>query len=730
MIEVELSNGTVLEFPDGMSQDQIKSAIDKNFGSGKPQGQENIIGTTEDGGRIMRADDGTLSFASPAFSTNDQEAIQRVMAGDKFSAIAQERLDDQRIAENPVAARGQEFIKGLPFVGEFADEAVGAVSPEAGENMRRTSDAMQRRHPRQTAALNIAGGVAGSVPLIAGGAAVAVRAPGMIGKTAAAGSLGATGGAIEGAVSGFGSGEDMESRQKASANRAMIGAGLGGLVGAAAPLVGTGARALVRRIKGVDFRAIADEFGIDPKTARAIKGFLVNDDLDAAARRISEIGDDAMLADAGIGTAQALDTAMASGGRALKVGRENIEARAQQAGGRLNKQLDNILGISSGIKNAAKAISKKSAPARQAAFDRVYASPIDYSSAAGRNVESVLDRIPPETMQAAVKEANAEMISKSLRNEQIIAKIGDDGAVTFESMPNARQLDMLKRKLGEIAESQKDEFGRLTGAGIRSSRLAGELRDALTDAVPSYRTALKLGGDKIAEDNALRMGRDMLTRRVKLEDVRAAMKGAPKDVKEAAKRGLREGIEETLSNVRRTITDPNTDAREAMQLVKEVSSRANLSKLRMVLGKNGADLLLSELDKATAALELRALVSTNSKTAVRQFGQAAVDEATGPGVTGTLARGEPIEAAKQAVQALTGATDASSVAQREQIFGQIAEVLTQTRGKDAERAIQVVQRALQGQPMKDAEAEFLIRVVGVPTFSAIHQSGQQLLESR
>ena len=74
-MEVELSNGTILEFPDGMSQDQIKEAIDRNFGSQQPQ--ENVVATTDDGGRFIKGDDGLLSFASPAFSTNDQETIKR-----------------------------------------------------------------------------------------------------------------------------------------------------------------------------------------------------------------------------------------------------------------------------------------------------------------------------------------------------------------------------------------------------------------------------------------------------------------------------------------------------------------------------------------------------------------------------------------------------------------------------------------------------------------------------
>lgn len=716
MIEVELSNGTILEFPDGMSDDQIKEAIDRNFGSKQP----------------AKPAEETNSAPPPNADIPDGMVFDPNTGGYVDTALQAQRAGQQ---QGPLAS----FIAGAPFVGEYFDEAVGQVdgfisgrNPEiATEQARQSRKQFEESNPKTAMGLEVAGGILGSLPLIRGGAGLAGRAPGLLGKSAAAGGLAAVGGALEGAVSGFGRGEDAKERKVEAAEGATVGGALGGVLGAAAPIFGAGARSAINRIKKIDFRVIADEFGVDPKTARVIKGFLANDDLDAAARKIAEIGDDAMLADAGLGTGQALDTAMSSGGEALRIGRQNIEKRAAEAGGRLSKQLDNILGVSGGIKSAAREISKKTAPARKRAFDKVYETPIDYASSAGRKIEDVLNRVPPKTLKKAIDEANEQMIVDGASNQQIIARIADDGSVAFDNMPNSMQVDMVKRALNDIARSETDEFGRsMSAAGIRASKLAGDLRDALSEAVPSYRTALKLGGDKIAQDNALRMGKGLLSKGVDLEDVREIMRDAPKDVREAAKRGLREGIENTLSNVRRTISDPNTDAREAMQLVKELSSRANKAKLNMVLGKNGADLLLSEMDKATTALELRAVVSANSKTAVRQFGQEAVEEATAPGVAGTLQRGEPVEAAKQVIQGLTGATDARSVAQREKVFGEIARVLTETRGKDAERALRIIQNATAGQPLRDAQINAIVRAGGAPLLSAIHQSGMQLLENR
>ena len=53
------------------------------------------------------------------------------MNGATVADTFQSDLDRERIAKNPVAARVQEFNQGAPIVGEWLDEAVGLVSPEA-----------------------------------------------------------------------------------------------------------------------------------------------------------------------------------------------------------------------------------------------------------------------------------------------------------------------------------------------------------------------------------------------------------------------------------------------------------------------------------------------------------------------------------------------------------------------------------------------------------------------
>jgi hypothetical protein len=685
--------------------------------------------------------------AMPAVQTPDgrstapgtsQDMADNVPPGMVFDERTGGYVDTALAAERMGPAQGASasFIAGAPFVGEYADEAMGrfdaAVSgrnPEiAQETMRQSRGQFQESNPGLALTAEIAGGVTGSLPLIAAAAPVVGVGSGLLQRAAIAGGIGAVAGGTEGAIQGYGAGTTPETRSAEAWQRGLIGAAAGGVLGAAAPLVGAGARAVTQRVRGIDVKAIADEFGVDRRTAAVIRGFLANDDLDAAAARLAQVGDDAMLADAGIGTAQALDTAMASGGRALRTGREAVETRASAASQRMAQTLDDVLGAPEGINTAARNIAQRTSAARSAAYDAAYRRPIDYAADAGRKVEGVLQRIPSRQLNAAVQEANEAMQEAGMRNMQIMAQIAPDGSVTFREMPNVQQLDFIKRALGDIAQRETDDFGRLTAAGLRSQRLASDLRDALGEAVPAYSRALRLGGDKIAEDNALRLGKDLLTRNVTVEQAAKAMRGASAEAKIAARQGLREGIETTLSNVRRTITDPNVDTREAMTLIKDMSSRANIAKLRTVLGKDEAERLFAEIDRTAAALELRALVATNSKTAVRQAGMEAVNDATAPGITGTLAQGRPVEAAQKALQELTGATDAAGAARREDVFGQIATALTQKRGQEAVDALNVVRAAMAGQPLRDQDAARIVKAVGVPLLSSLYQSGTRATE--
>jgi len=697
-----------------------------------------VIATTRDGGRVLEAPDGTRSFTSPGFATSDPARIEQIMEGAKPVDLVQGDLDRERIAANPIAARVQEFNQGVPLVGEWLDEAVGVVAPQAAQNMRATSDAMERQNPVESAALNLAGGVAAVAPLAVAGAGQGAanfigRAGSNLGRVGRTMLAGGAAGAIEGGAS-F-AGRDDENRLSGLGTGAAVGGALGAVLAPFADALGTGVASLAKRFKKLDVTEISEQFGIDAAAARTVREALLNDDLDAAAARLGQLGDDAMLADAGPATGALLDAASKTGGEALATTRSAVEDRAQQFGARLTGRLDNILGAQSqGLRASARDIAQSTSAARTAAYNAAYRAPIDYADDVGRNIEGVLRRIPSRTLNSAVQEANEAMQEAGLRNMQIMAQIADDGSVTFREMPNVQQLDYIKRALGDISQRETDDFGRLTAAGLRSQRLARDLRDAVGEAVPQYRTALKLGGDKLQQDQALDLGRRLLSPATKVEDVSdfiRSNRGMSREAREAAAQGLRENIETALGNVRRTITDPNTDAREAMQLVKDMSSRNNIAKVRMILGQEKADALISELDKQAAALALRGVVARGSDTAIRQSIQRQVTDETTPGVVrrtlGNL--GSPLDAGREITQTIAGIDPRSMNAAERAQFAQIARALTDIRGQEAQRALVAVRRALAGQPLKDGEAQLIGRAVAAGSFEGSRQGLTRPLES-
>lgn len=717
------------------------------FAQPKEEGPKPIA-TTQDGGEVFRMADGSLSFRSPGYATTDQNAIARIMEGATPIQEAQRTTDELTIAQNPVAARVQEFNQGAPFVGEWLDEAVGMVSPRAGQAMRQTSDAMERQNPGQSAALNIGGGIAYTLPAIVAGAGTnaanwVAQAPTRVGQAIRGLAAAAPAGAAEGAATFSGRAESGERVQQAGVG-AVIGGGIAGVLGAFAPALGEGVASLARRIKKLDVTTIANEFGLSPEAARVVRRYLMSDDLDAASRVLARGGDDAMLANSGPATRTALDAAASTGGEALSIARSRVGDAVNAGGQRLLGAIDDILGTAEGgLKGATRQIAQRTAGIRQQAYDRAFSIPISYADEAGRNIESVIARIPPRTVQSAIQEANDAMRAAGVQNQQILAEIGADGAVVFREMPNVRQLDELKKALQTIAADATDKMtGKITGEGLRAKNLARDLSEAIAGAVPQYRTAVKLGGDKIAEQNALELGRRLLSETTTVEDVRMlAREGMSDEAKAALRRGLRENLDAIMGRARTTIADLESGAMdfdtgvnaaaESVAAIRNLLTRNNMTKTRMALGTD-TKRLFEELERMADVLVLRTGVAKGSQTAIRSAGQQQMADETSPGVVRRVAGnlGNPLEAAREVSQAAVG-IDARTISdQQAKYYAEIADALTRIRGPEAQRALQAVRAAIAGQPMKDADAALIGRLVSGSAAASAYQGLQQPLLPR
>lgn len=722
-IEVELPDGTIAEFPDGTPQDVIKGALAKRFprpaqgeaggakvNNVKPEGPRGPDGMTV-AERLAAAKAGTLAI------TPERAAEQA-----RFDSLGKSSMD-----QGALGAFAGNLAQGLTF--GFADEIAGALGgPTEALRAKRGMD--EANFPKATMGGDIAGSVAGAA--VTTGLALpklaAIAPTSMAGKIGLGAGIGATVGAGEGALSGAGYADGQNVGAEALKG-GLIGAGIGGAVGGLAPVAAAWVKNLAQWAKGYDTKIIAKTLGVDKKTAAMLKSSLSGDDPAKALEAINRAGPDAMLADAGPGTKQLLDAAMQSSGSASRVAGDAIEKRAAKAATRINNIFDNLLGkADDGIKSAARGIAQRTSSARSAAYERAFAKPIDYASDAGRNVERVVKRVPRDMLAGAIKKANDAMQMDERTAKQIMASIADDGTVTFTKPLDLFQLNELKIQIGNLAREAVDNFGRPTGEGIKLKKLAGDLAGALGEAVPEYRAAVKLGGDKIAEDQALELGRKMLMPSTTREVVAEGLQGASVDARAAAKRGVRIAIDEAMANVRAVISDPNVDAREALKILSDMSSRAAKQKVKMLLGADKAAALAEAVDEARAHLELRSAVARNSATASRLATQDTAKRIVGDTILDAARDGEPINFAKRIVQTLTGGSEARKTEALNSLYTEVAKALTGPRGQEAKAAMAVIEQALKGQPIKTEEAEAIARLVASSGALTAYQSGTRYLE--
>lgn len=588
------------------------------------------------------------------------------------------------------AAFAEGALDGVPILGpalEKAGDYVGShigswisgkpvdqVLAEGQARKKATEDA----HPVASVAGGITGGTMAMAPAVA-------AAPAMFGAGApgAAGLLGQMG---AGAITGAGIGAaDGAVRSGGDLTDAVAGAGLGMLGGAAGPAIGSVAqRGLSALADSRAQSAALRGLGYSRPSADIIMRAAENDGTlgGQGVLNIRAGGPEAMLADAGPNMQGLLDASMQRGGPGVAAARQAIDHRAANAGQSLNVAMDNALGQPQGVQTATNAIRDASAPARQQAYDAAYAQPIDYSSPEGMTLEALMGRVPG----SAISRANNLMRLEGNQSRQILAQIGDDGSVTYQRMPDVRQLDYITRALNDVAQRGDGQgaLGGNTAEGRAYGNLSRAIRGTLRGAVPDYGTALDTAAEPIAQRNAVEFGSTMLRPSVARDVVADTTNGMSAAERQAVAQGVRSHIDENLANVQRTIQDPNVDARQAAAGVKALSSDAVREKLGMIgLDPQASQDMMTALGHAGQAINVRASVAQNSKTFPRLAIKEGVDAATEPGVLGQLAEGKPLDASKRMAQFLMETTPAHRAAQQDHIYGEITHALTGPRGDDA-----------------------------------------------
>lgn len=677
-----------------------------------------VLKTFEDGSQLLMLGDGSFNVVNQqqGWSSTDPEVIAAAQRGESPSQAARVQRAETVIQQDEAGARAGQFVQGLPFVGSYMDELYQTVTGDerGAESRRLQSQAMQTARPGESTALQVAGGVTGGIPLgTISGALGGTRVLSQIaqlprGQRYLSYLLGGAGlGGLEGAIYGYGTGETTDDRQTAAMQGARSGAMTGAVGAVVLPALGealsTGFVNIRQRLMRQDVPNIARELGISEDAAKVIQSTMQQTDADLPTMlaAIDRAGEQGMIADADLAAQVLLDAAAATQGGAAAIVRSAVEGRAREAGQSLESTLESTVaprpvtqaGEMADVQDIAQAISAETRPQRQAAYNEAYQTPIDYTTDAGRRIEATIGRISPTTLRKAMQEANDAMRADGVGQRQIMADIDADGNVTFIEMPNTVQVDYLKRALGQIGQ-ETDNLGRPTAEATRARRFYSEINEALGEAVPAYREATRLGGDKIGRDLALQLGEDALRPNVGVRDVVRGLQGLDEGQRLYARVGLRDAIERTIANVKASIASPDVDINQLRVVLRDLSSESNRAKVKAIIGTENAEKLFRELEKANAALSLRANVERNSATALRQATQEQIAEITQPGAAEALMRGEPLTAAKEVVRAVTGATGEYSQAQKSDIMREIARAMTTARGEAAKSQLRTIYNAV------------------------------------
>lgn len=668
-----------------------------------------IIAETDDG-IVYRSADGMLGFKGADFATTDSEAIKDILSGMPIDRVQKRSRDRMLIEQAPVAARGAAMAKGVPFVGSYADEAVAAMGGErAAESFRDVQGAMQEINPAETAALQIGTGIASTLPLV--GMAPATGGTSMAGQSIRAGLTGGAIGGLEGGIYGYGEGgeEGGPTRGEKATTGALYGTALGTGIGAAVPVASAGIKNLYRLWKDRSVSDLAAKFGISREAAIVVRDALKSDDLDLAAEELRKAGSTSMLADAGPASQNLLDVAVVEGATAERTTRQAIDERASRYRQDLDEVMDDTLGSPIGIESVKEEARLATKGERKDLYQEAYDTPIDYSQDRGLQIEKIVNtRVP----KSAIQKANDMMRIDGYESKQILANIAEDGTVTFERLPDMVQLDYITRAMNDQADKLKaGAMGGTSKEAASLQNLSRELRDLMRTEVKSYDQALKTSEATIKNVQAVDVGRDILKRNVTREDVAQQLIKMKPAQRAKARQGLRQSIEDELANISRVASDANIDARELYALTNKLLSRSAREKMSMLLGPQKSEKLYAEVEKAITALELRAAIARNSATARRLAIKENVQGLTESGAIGFLLEGRPLDAARRLVQAFTGKTDEARVIRQQGIFDEVANLLANTRGRDAEEALRLVRAAINGEAMTDTKAKIVAKTV-------------------
>ncbi len=490
-IHIQAPDGSVIAFPAGMSDDAIKTVMAKHYPA--PTASAAAAPTTPDNAGVMAAYEGQLRHGSDV--AND--AVRSVANGVPFM---------DRIAAGAGALTG--------IGGKFGDYS-GNLAAQRGEDVTLAKDAPGIETPVGKLSADTAGH-------IVGGALVPI---GAIGAAAKGATLGAktlygmlTGGAI-GGVQGLSDTKDLTDVPQAAKNAA-IGTAAGATVGAVVP----GAAKTI----GSGYQKVADLLttripGMSRDAANHLIAGVQADGPAAVQQRLTELGPDAMLADAGPALLGKTQGAVLNSDEGRSIGTNALKARDVATNARVQSDINGALGPAEDPQTVTDAIR-----AHRTAIDSVnYPAALDNAPSVriAPIMTDLIDRIdqtPHGSMEHRALTNLQEMLTRHT-NEPVLDAGGYPvydrlGNQRFQDVPSSHDdagiLHKVKGELDNIIEYDAPGLGVPAGALSRQQgalkQMRGAINDALEQQVPGYQNANRVSAALANRAEAVNLGTQYL----------------------------------------------------------------------------------------------------------------------------------------------------------------------------------------------------------------------------
>ena len=409
-----------------------------------------------------------------------------------------------------------------------------------------------------------------------------------------------------------------------------------------------------------------------------------------------------MLAD---GFPQVADAVAASGPVAARQVNNAVGGRAQEAAKSTDNWLTSFF-ASAAEKRGSKAdlvqgARDETTAATNKAYTEAYNTPINYNSPEGQQLESALtltlQNVKGKTFQDAIDRANREiatdpLIPTPMRTEIKVKKDDAGNIVGFEGDLSVVHIDKLKQSLDGLVDATGDpSYGRLAERIVSAT-------DAATGG--AYAAARQAGGNRIKDGQAVQAGAlatSPTSNNANASQMESAWKGYSESEKQNFRIGFINELTSRLGKVKASLVDgmDPDGIPQSKALLAQFATPDFQRKMEMMLTPEEFARFNKELDQLRQAFVTRSQVGGNSATVPRSETIAAIDESLEPGIVATLGRGELPSGMQKGIQKISGYTDDYMASQRDRTYGQLASLMTELKGADAQRAYQIIVEASQ-----------------------------------